>query len=467
MKIGKPRLISGLSLLILFAANTGRAQGVACSDVFGDQPSEVRQFAETLQSGRQYRLQANGSSNVIRAKLVKVTMENGEPLFEFSEGHRHTLHRLAESEIFDAKPTSPPKASMFAGSPIQLFLKALRSVFLSWDQLHGGLRAQLPLHSVASTPRLRVGSWSPLTNRALARKIADNITVYDLFFEKSGFRIPDLTQIHILDQPWIPRGSPSFFPGTLRKSCIKHSITLSPMNHDIAFVSDPFVHLHERAHSILFATYDPQSRLSTDLTIQEGFADFMAAHYLNRSTPENLKPEFARNLADRSNGGRKLTSLADLNGEPHHDGVFVSTLLWRIREAIGPEAMDRLLPTITDGLNRFKTDEVLFPPPKKSFMEFHRHDEVRRLEEVMAIIDRSTESFPEALTVQRVIADEAKSLSMDTNRLADIRKTLMDGRDPARRKEVKILEIIGGIHTATMGVLIDGAAILGLMMAIP
>ncbi len=449
--------------LVLFGSSVySSGGGGSCSAIYSttvknlDIPYDP---AQIFKVNKKYQIQLRDSSNVSQMQLLQIYSENGEPRFEFIEKGTKAIYKLAPDEIWDARLTGW-RVPQFS-EVIDFFKRQLMGLFVTIDQQHSSLRAQLPIFPYAETSRLNVGSLSPFTDRALAQKIADNYTAYDQHYEALGFRIPDFTKVHILTQQWIPRSSSQFFPSSLisRKYCLKHTITLSPWNHDMAFVSDPFVHLHERAHSILFATYDSKSRVSNDIYLQEGLADFFAAQDLGIPVPENIKPEFSRSLADRSSKGVRLRSLLDLTGEPHNDGVFLSSVLWKIRERIGAQRMGEILISLVDGFNKYEIDSEKVPAPKT-------HLEIRKFEETLAILKRASQDLPEAKVISEVLSNEAVGLSMDITHLKTIEASLKETNGPNRRQGVRMGEILVGTINSTLGFLFDSAVVLTLVPAL-
>ncbi len=414
---------------------------------------------EKADIGQRYTVQTINSSNPLVARLTAVTKREGSIIFDFDEGDKGTKYSLPLEQIFSAKPVPSwiPKLSWptpdFSWDGVKKSVVGILDIaYLSLGQFHGLVKPQLPMFTHARSDRVRVGSLNPVTDGVFANRVVDQLTAYDAHFEALGFRIPDITKIVVQYNTLIPALSPGLFRYpllTLRRGCFKHVIKLLPMNHDSRYVTDRFVLFHERAHSFLFATYRPDSLVNADLTIQEGLADFIAAHYLNSPRAEELAADELRDIENRANHGVVLKSILDLTGEAHNDGLFISNLLWKIRSQIGAAAMNELLPLITDGLNRYQVDSDLFPRTSKNA-------NVWRLENIVSVLRHLAKSSSFKPGIDEAVDLYIAELSLDSGRLGKMAEAIVDYQDSDRATGPELSGVVFGLIGSSVGLAIDG-----------
>lgn len=445
--------IWGLALIISLLMLPPAHASVRCEDLLR------LPGVEKASIGQRFAVQTINSSNPLMARLTDVYRKDGSIIFNFDEGAQGAKYSLPVDQIFAAKPVPSrfSKISMpaldFSWDGIKKSaIRMLDTAYLSLEQYYGLLVPQLPMFNHAHSDRIKVGSMNPLANRAIPARIVEQLTEYDAHFEKLGFRIPDITKIIIQQNSLIPAPNPEFFLYpllTIRRGCFKHVIKVMPTNHDRRYVTDRFVLFHERAHSFMFATYQSDSAINADIPVQEGLADFFAAHYLNTPRAEELANEDLRDIELRINKGVALTSILHLNGDAHSDGLFISNLLWKIRVQVGAPEMNKLLPLITDGFNRYKVNLVRFPKPAKN-------DGVWRVENFIAILRHIAKSSPLKLEINQTIDLYIAELSLDSNRLADMANAVHDSQDSSRATGPELRGVVFGLLTSSMGLTING-----------
>lgn len=108
--------------------------------------------------------------------------------------------------------------------------------------------------------------------------------------------------------------------------------------------------LHELVHAIMGFTFQ-NSTLVRFRTLDEAFADFLSVHFLeNAQSISSLRNLYSGISIDIPKGSKKLTwrsitRVRDLKaGRPHDNSVLYSRLLLKIREKMGSQFIDEILP---------------------------------------------------------------------------------------------------------------------------
>lgn len=104
---------------------------------------------------------------------------------------------------------------------------------------------------------------------------------------------------------------------------------------------DPTIVLHETSHAFI----DAISGLSSEGepgSINEGFADFFVAHFLEHSKLGETAATDGRAVRDVANDMK----LSQKNGKLYHDSLIVSGTLWELRNTVGAQAFAPLVPKI-------------------------------------------------------------------------------------------------------------------------
>lgn len=104
---------------------------------------------------------------------------------------------------------------------------------------------------------------------------------------------------------------------------------------------DPTIVLHETSHAFIDAIAGLASEGESG-SINEGFADYFVAHFLDHSKLGETAATDGKPVRDVAND----LKLDARNGKLYHDSLIVSGMLWDLRRALGPAAFSPLVPKI-------------------------------------------------------------------------------------------------------------------------
>lgn len=235
------------------------------------------------------------------------------------------------------------------------------------------------------------------TDPQVANQLVKTLKTTDENTRALGFRVPETTRVLILDKALLPsiqgpHAIPADIMSTVHLRDIRlpeSQIAMKPILMRPDAARDSSVLVHERTHTILHATYSPESYVNTNKTIQEAFADILAADQMN-SPVIGLdalgETKFIRNIATREAAGDaravgaknsvSRNSILDIDAGSYHDNsLLYSNALWRVRQTIGQSEFRQVLKPIIDDLNlhssagRF-TDIPSAPEMRQDFQFF-------------------------------------------------------------------------------------------------
>ncbi|MBL7687050.1 MAG: hypothetical protein JNJ49_03375 [Bdellovibrionaceae bacterium] len=211
------------------------------------------------------------------------------------------------------------------------------------------------------------------TDPGVASQLVKTLKITDANTQALGFRVPETTRVLIQDKALFPNmQGPHAIPGDIMStvhlrdvSLPESQIAMKPILMRPEAARDSSVLVHERTHTILHATYSPESYVNTNRTIQEAFADILAADQMNSPVMGLTalgETKFIRNIATREAAGDvravgaknsvSRNSILDIDAGSYHDNsLLYSNALWRIRETIGQSEFRKVLKPIVDDLN--------------------------------------------------------------------------------------------------------------------
>lgn len=271
--------------------------------------------------------------------------------------------------------------------------------------------------------------------KAVAQDLAIALRGFDESLLKLGFQRPSRTRLVVNEASLIPNlvGPFTLTTRTWNLSSLKSyesTIAMSPINWNKKSITDESILFHERMHSILYATYSEESYVNTNPSVQEALADFGASH--RRGSPvvgDGFHQELGglRNLSERTSidnlGVFKIDHPMDaFHGNIHGNSLLLSHALWKVREAIGAQAMDQLLKPLIDDLNRFRGSyqDLLMKEgrgPDVSAMELSQD-----LEYLLAVLLRTGLLLPEAQEslLGEAVMSVAEEMHFNPDRVAHV-----------------------------------------------
>lgn len=356
-----------LSLMVGLICSTtpaaSLAAGETCEDIFRSSSvpveataSLVAKLAATPES-RYLITRLNDDIPVIGTFAGSET-QNGVFLIRFKLEKRNET--ILVNPVTAALNKAPARVN-YADDPVQL-LKANLSMINDLTR---------DISRIMYEPRPRVfnskgveifGNFGSAKHQENGQFIGRVLTEFDDFLKTAGFRTPAKTIIHIRDTQYakkIMMGPYCINEGLWSpwRGYSDNTISLLPFQGESAIVTSPSVIMHERVHSMLAMTYRPDAFFNrpTAQSLQEAIPDFLAAHFSGNPVVAgeiSQNRDLTRVLAG-ARGGFPVTRnifRTDQFMSQYHNSLAYSGVLWRLREAIGPERMTADLKGLLDAL---------------------------------------------------------------------------------------------------------------------
>jgi hypothetical protein len=203
-----------------------------------------------------------------------------------------------------------------------------------------------------------VGSF--LSEDKLALSIFQNIEKFDEAMIQQGFTKPRSTRILLNDKPIIPSMLGPFslkLPSiNIWRGKFQKVIALNPQMWNTSLIGDKTVLFHERTHSLLYSSYGRNSFINTNNTFQEAMADYFSASFANQphigmweAKTEKKEAVYVRNIS------KKYFNLVMASATDYHgNSLYLSSLLWSLREKIGNESVRNILKPLIENLNGYR-----------------------------------------------------------------------------------------------------------------
>jgi len=205
-----------------------------------------------------------------------------------------------------------------------------------------------------SSERLNVYAEKNSGAHAYARSIHEKLVNFDAYLESIGFTVPQSINVFLARFKGFEIGKNEFnrSPGirnfwTMKR--IHPSITIIPVSEPetIPIWERSDVLFHERIHSLFSVA--SLKRIPQEFGIlEEAFADFIPAHYLDDPVVgKNIlsSVSYIRNISQRDSWEASITDdvfdIVEL--ESHDASVILSNLLWKMRDELGANFIDRHL----------------------------------------------------------------------------------------------------------------------------
>lgn len=302
------------------------------------------------------------------------------------------------------------------------------------------------------------------TSKADVERLAQEIVKFDDSFSRSGFYIPKKTTVFVGDRknvlpdfigPHAIGGSSIFRIGSL--GFAGSWIAIVPVLYNSNALDSSTTVFHERGHNLLKTNFEEGSWLLKNDAIEEGFADFFAAHFSNDSNIKlepydtkklsrhlgSMKVElglgFLRDLASRreiflhsesgASSDRSINGFRDLtNKDDHFNSLAISSILWKFRQVIGQEKMQIRLHGVLHHINRmYPSYQAQYPErfpwlkldTKKDRAQINRlfeefDDNAQSLaydvEFLLAALWKIADPWPEKEDLQKVLTDFSDSV---------------------------------------------------------
>lgn len=176
--------------------------------------------------------------------------------------------------------------------------------------------------------------------------------------------------------------------------------------------------LHELVHTLFYSSY-PWSLHSKFESVAEAFSDFLAVHFLNDVKGfirfRNIHQGVAPFLSDDKQflKWRSVTRVTDLKeGAGHHNSILYSRLLWKLRETMGADYIDKILPGFFK-----KMDHAKFWIPQSEYFQLRYHSSLARevylFHAFVAALRLEIEDHADAAKALSFLDEKIKELELD------------------------------------------------------
>ena len=195
--------------------------------------------------------------------------------------------------------------------------------------------------------------------------------------------------------------------------------------------------LHELVHTLFYSSY-PWSLHSKFESIAEAFSDFLAVHFLNDVNGfmrfRNIHQGVAPFLSDDKQflKWRSVTRVTDLKeGAGHHNSILYSRLLWKLRETMGAEYIDKILPGFFK-----KVDHAKFWIPQSEHFQLRYHSSLARevylFHAFVAALRLEIEEHADAAKALSFLDEKNKDLELDPSAL-EVSYKIISGSNSQRK----------------------------------
>lgn len=249
-----------------------------CRLVFHNSPEDVRHHY--LQQGSDYIVVYADELIPFKGKLVNTTRTDDGLFIHHFELPDGQVKEIANAEIASVAQLKG------SGKPL---IELPTAEGVNWGGRLKQAQGILGLYLKPFAPLARRGNIEVVGNlissRKLAREVAEFVEEVDSHLVKFGLNPPDQTRIIINDRP--------IFEDVLGPAAVtvpvynvwsrekKNLIHLGAWGKNTELLKNPSVIAHERVHSHFHVTHTKDAFVLKNQSIQEAFADFMAAHTLN------------------------------------------------------------------------------------------------------------------------------------------------------------------------------------------
>lgn len=303
--------------------------------------SECAVALSKLEIGKTYRIRL-GARETFSEQMPKYTTvaslsgvtESG--LYEFQErvsGSRLSVsdRDLAQYFYFSFDEVEPGSKSPRS----DLSLKSVREKFGAF---------LISRERLADRERFRlVKKWG--SSETYAKRVVRDIERIDAFMKDLGFRLPDYTKA-ILNAEISPG------VGSMQIPRAVYELRHESFGDVIYLAEDEFVEdypkttvMHERIHSILFATYQELAFVNDRSMLAEALADFIPALFLN--TPAVGHSGYPLRNIEIAWTIPQAQSVASA----HYNSLMISNFLWRLKARVGAPKLASWLKPWIDAMN--------------------------------------------------------------------------------------------------------------------
>ena len=287
----------------------------------------------------------------------------------------------------------------------------------------------------------------------VAKELAEKIHTFDQHMADLGFQIPESTRIFLFEDqqirmPLIKRSIGYTFPNLVwrRGQGLQSVIVINYRRTGNAILSDVLnntdLFLHERAHNIVFHSYNRYAFINSfrDLQLHEAFADFFSAHELG--TPHYFqlnRTQFQRNFGSRA----------------YTDSIHYSNALWEVRQALDSTIFSSLIKNFIDNLSLYRQSFLDLKGWGKKKIKYKKKAK-DELEFFLAVLKRTVADVKHeesSRKVDHIVAKIADELELDFNRIGHISQTITKSEIDIsydRATEIKIGRISIAVNNAKM-----------------
>ena len=300
----------------------------------------------------------------------------------------------------------------------RIFRSASTALHLSLDAVHVIHQMEqlmlMPQRKLAVGPGIEVvGSF--LSSKRSGELVIQSLEDFDRAMKSAGLEKSTVTKIYIPKEKPLLQNSflGNYFKVKLinlwRKSEAGDLIIMRPNRH-FRLAEHPYPLFHERGHSILIGMYEIKAFVHSNIPLQEGLADFLAAHYMG--VPKlRYSDNFIFNIS-------KVPPLP-LTTHFYRSGKVFSHILWKLRERIGPEAMTSLLRPFLDGLNQYYES---FARGRKAGKSFVLKPEYNYF---MAVLKRTLQEQGRLQEADEFIVEITSRLKLDGDLIDELAGSIM------------------------------------------
>jgi hypothetical protein len=415
----------------------------------------ITYFKNTLVAGQFYDVHVKGQSNLVRLKFVKLNEGTvGNNTIEFSQNDKILVFNL--NQLNDVALVIPEKKPNLLR---QVFSQSLNLAILA--EQFSRLMFK-PFKTVFKNESFEV--VTNLTSKSLGvKELAKKLESFDESMMSLGLNRPEKTRIVINDNPFVPSiTGPVYVKAptlNLWRGRLENLIVMNPIMKKTAVTKAPGALFHERSHSFLYRSFKRSSFVNSHETFQEAFADFFSARFMN--DPIIAKIENDMIIRNISLAKPNITMARQMG---YHDrSVFISSLLWNGRMALGSEKFDELLMPILDNLNRYRNSFLTLENAKIKKTTDHTQLFIYEYEYFLSVMLKTFNDHQSEIGA-KLVKDYIAKFELDSAEILRIEKQLQQSSESFEydgKGEFNHALLLMGLGTA--GVSVEGYLIYELL----
>ena len=398
--------------------------------------------------GGEYKVRFGHASKVLRVRVTDFTIdENGIGRFALTDDVGRILTFIPKDRFGRLMRLGTRKKNTIlsrVGNPITYPFRMTEDKYQNWLRL-----MYRPFVKVREGNKVSFYADTFPTKRLkdASLPLMQSIEKFDDDFVRLGFNKPYETKVIFKESSLVSKKNSHTYTRGIYNIWDRDRrvvISMNPENlRDSRRVYDEGILLHERAHDLIDATYNKNAFVSKNTTINEAFADYFYA--LNKHNPrigkETSDSLFIRNIKSRQveyDGKvfdvKDILNMAEIPS--HHNSVFVSHLMWKLKEMIGHEEVGKILIPLFDNLNTHRSSFVnlrlyqsTISNQQVSSLNITR--QIKDLEYFFSMIIKTLkQKNMYSVNVERLIKDKIEEYGLNQRLIARIdAKVKSDGHD--------------------------------------